>query len=109
MKKRFEHFTTEDLQNLRNEIVLNSLFVSDYQNSFGISENSVCTFFDGYMDYLCEMAHEDNFKFGGSGEHTYSEFFDKYDTIENLVCWFYCYEDFSWVIYDEPEEMEIAA
>ena len=56
MKKRFENFSIEDLRTLRNEIVLNSLFVSDYKNSFGISAKSVSLFFDSYMSFIDEMA-----------------------------------------------------
>lgn len=110
--KRFENFTKEDLQALRKEICLNSLFVSDYENSFGISAKSVCTFFDSYMDFIWEMAHEDNFIVGypNYGDHTYSEFFEKYDTIDNLWEWYNCYESFEWVEYDEDEyEMQDAA
>ena len=107
--KRFENFTKEDLQSLRNEIVLNSLFVSDYNNSFGISAKSVCDFFDSYMEFLSELAFEDNFKIGNpsKGMHTYDEFFDKYDTIDNLENWYGCYEDFSWVDYEDEDEDEI--
>ena len=107
--KRFENFTKEDLQSLRKEIVLNSLFVSDYKNSFGISAKSVCDFFDSYMEFLSELAFEDNFKIGdpSKGMHTYDEFFDKYDTIDNLENWYGCYEDFSWVEYEDEDEDEI--
>ncbi len=107
--KRFENFTKEDLQNLRNEIVLNSLFVSDYNNSFGISAKSVCDFFDSYMDFIDEMAKEDGFKYGYQSEHTFDEFFEKYDTIDNLMEWYGCYEDFSWVEYEDEDEMQDAA
>ena len=107
--KRFENFTKEDLQSLRNEIVLNSLFVSDYNNSFGISAKSVCDFFDSYMEFLSELAFEDNFKIGNpsKGMHTYDEFFDKYDTIDNLGNWYGCYESFDWVEYEYEDEDEI--
>ena len=107
--KRFENFTKEDLQSLRNEIVLNSLFVSDYNNSFGISAKSVCDFFDSYMEFLSELAFEDNFKIGdpSKGMHTYDEFFEKYDTIDNLMEWYGCYEDFSWVEYEDEDEDEM--
>ncbi len=107
--KRFENFTKEDLQSLRNEIVLNSLFVSDYKNSFGISAKSVCDFFDSYMDFIDEMAKEDGFKYGYQSEHTFDEFFEKYDTIDNLMEWYGCYEDFSWVEYEDEDEMQDAA
>ena len=115
MKKRFEDFSIEDLRTLRNEIVLNSLFVSDYENSFGISAKSVSLFFDSYMSFLDELADEDNFRYGYKEEHTYDEFFAKYDTIDNLYDWYGCYESFDWVEYDvddcdcEINEIEIAA
>ena len=109
MKKRFENFNVEDLQQLRKEIVLNSLFVSDYNNSFGISAKSVCDFFDSYMDFIDEIAKEDHFEYGDNWgnqkyPHTFSEFFEKYDTIDNLLAWYYCYESFDWVEYDEIDE-----
>ena len=110
MKKRFEDFSIEDLRTLRNEIVLNSLFVSDYENSFGISAKSVSLFFDSYMSFIWDIAHnEDNFIVGypNYGDHTYSEFFEKYDTIDNLMEWYGCYEDFSWVEYEYEDEDEM--
>jgi hypothetical protein len=96
--KRFEDLTKQDLTKLRGEIVLNSLFYSDYRNSFGISENSVCTFFDGYVDYLTELAEEDNFVFT---DDNFIEMLKKYDNEDNLLSWYYCHEDFSWVEYEE--------
>lgn len=107
--KRFENFTREDLQSLRNEVVLNSLYVSDYNNSFGISANSVCDFFDSYMSFIEEMANEDGFEYGRQSEHTFADFFEKYDTIDNLLEWYGCYEDFSWVEYEDEYEMQDAA
>jgi hypothetical protein len=95
--KRFEELTKQDLTKLRKEIVLNSLYISDYRNSFGFREDSVCAFFEGYVDYITELAEEDGFVF------TDNNFFDmvnKYDTEDNLLSWYYCYEDFSWVKYD---------
>ena len=50
--KRFDELTKQDLTKLRKEIVLNSLYVHDYQNSFGFADESVCSFFDGYVSYL---------------------------------------------------------
>lgn len=47
----------------------------------------------------------------GNGDLPWNEFMEQYDTIENLVEWYYCYEDFSWVQYvpEDEEEMELAA
>lgn len=101
MKKRFEDFTIEDLTKLRGDIVLNSIYTSDYNNSFGIKAHCMCAFFDGYLSYIEEIANEDGFTNWGS-----SEFYDKYDTPNNLYSWYYCFDDFDWVEYEEDEEVE---
>ncbi len=36
---------------LRGEIVLNSLYLSDYENSLGIDPQYVYDFFEGYLEY----------------------------------------------------------
>lgn len=100
MKKRFEDLTREDLAKLRDEIVLNSLFIADYENSFGFSPKSVNCFFDSYVSFLDELAEEN----GDIIEDTF-EFFDKYDTLDNLESWYNCYEEFDWVEYEEQEEV----
>lgn len=116
--KRLEDFTREDLARLRSEVVLNSLYESDYQNSFGISQHSASLFFDSYLDDICDRASEDGYKWDyaepGStyykeGYHTWSEFLEKYDTLDNLVSWWGCYKDFSWVVYEGEEELRKAA
>ena len=83
--KDFEELTKEELWELRNEITLNSLYVADYFNSFGYDSEDVSNFFDGYVEYLGEIA-EDN---GG-------EWYD-HDDEDNLERWFNCYDDLSWV------------
>lgn len=107
--KRLEEFTRDDLAKFRKDIVLNSMFFSDYKNSFGIEEHSASLFFDSYLDFICEIADEDGFEWdyaepGTSyyrGLHTWKEFLDKYDNIDNLEAWHGCYDDFSWVKYEE--------
>ncbi len=89
----FADMTKEDLWKLRKEICLNSLFVSDYRNNFGFTEESVCTFFDGYMEFLGEIAEE---RFGEKA--TLDNVFTL-DDAENLYEWFCCFEEF-------PFEME---
>ena len=101
MKKRFEDLTRRDLIKLRKEIVLNSLFISDYENSFGFSPKSVNLFFDSYISFLDELAEEDNFN-----TDDINKFFNKYDTIDNLENWYNCYEDFDWVEYVEDEGLD---
>ena len=88
--KPLEDFTQDDLWQLRSEIVLNSLFVHDYENSFGIDEHSACDFFDGYCSFLWDIAEQE-----GHGD------WDDYDSPEHLYQWFLCFDDFSWVIYSQ--------
>lgn len=94
--KKFEDLTQNELWSLRNEIVLNSHFIADYENSFGFSAKSICDFFDGYMDYIWELAKEQ------IDEPTNEQVFD-YDTSENLLLWFNCFDDLSWVEYEEND------
>ena len=78
-----------DLQILRNEIVLNSLFISDYENSFGLDPWEVNAFFDGYLDYLENLMLEND-----CTDENYFYNLEKYDTLENL-----------WHYYNELEEV----
>ena len=74
----------------------------------GIEENSVCEFFDGFMSYITELGRED-----GIPDEEWTEFWARYDNEETLEEWFYCYEDFSWVKYNEDfiedEDLDSAA
>ena len=84
---------------------MNSLFIADYENSFGIDAHSVCEFFDSFMSYAQGEEREDGFE----GE-SIEEFFERYDNADLLWEWYCCYEDFSWVEYEEEEyEMMEAA
>ena len=50
----------EYLWPLRQQIILGSLYVSDYENSFGIKSEKVCDFFTSFWDSYCEeLAKED--------------------------------------------------
>lgn len=98
--KRFDDFTKEDLMALRGEIVLNSLYTSDYNNSFGFKASCVCEFFDGYVSYLEELAEED----GYTDWDNVFKMFDLYDNEENLYSWYCCFDDLSWMEFDEEQE-----
>ena len=93
MNKNFEELTKEELVELRNDIVLNSLYLADYENSFGFNAVQVSHFFEGYVDYIFELAEED-------GVTDFSCVFDAYDTEENLWSWFNCYDDLSWITFN---------
>lgn len=88
--KDFEDLEREDLQKLRNEIVLNSHYTADYFNSFGFNAKDVCTFFDGYMDFITEICKENDL------EDNIDNIL-MFDNIDNLERWFNCYDDLSWV------------
>lgn len=100
--KRLEDFTREDLKKFRSEICLNSIYYADYENSFGISRSSASAFFDGYLDYLCDIAGEDGLD--SRDEHSWEIILKKYDNIDNLQSWHECYDDFSWVVYADEED-----
>lgn len=78
------------LWDLRNEIVLNSLYVVGYENSFYLTKESVCNFFDSYVNYLEEEC-------GGIDN----------DSKENLWNWYNCYDEFpfEWDYYAMCEAM----
>lgn len=79
------------LKRLRSDVVLNSLFVADYNNRYNLDTHEVCNFFDGFMDFidtLCREAWE-----GTDQSMSYDEYWTKniwhFDTPENL--WdYYC-------------------
>lgn len=79
-------WTEDKLWELRMEITLNSLYVASYTNSFGIDPSKVCDFFDGYMEYLEEIASEE---YGQSV--TLDQIFS-FDNADNLYNWFGCFE-----------------
>lgn len=96
MRKAFEELTSAELSQLRKEIVLNSVFICDYDNSFGFNPWDIGSFFDGYVSYLEELAKEDGVES--------VDFLEKYDTEENLYSWFLCYDDLSRIRLEGDEE-----
>lgn len=90
--KDFEELNEDELWKLREEVMIGSLFVSNYTNSFGYKSLDVSYFFDGYINYIEELLEEDG---ADDGE------FENYDNIENLWGWFNCYDNLSWVRFEE--------
>lgn len=89
MKKLYEcnvKYAKNKLWNIRNDIVLNSLYYSDYENRYGYDTHMICDFFDGYLDYINELMKENN-------QNIHTDYFfhllPLYDTKENLWNW-YC-------------------
>lgn len=50
----------------------------------------MCTFFNGYFEYLWELAEEKHL------EPTYGDILE-FDRSETLYDWYNCYGDFTWV------------
>ena len=88
---RIEDLTTEQLWQLRKEVTLNSLFVADYRNSFGITPRSACELFDGYVSFLQELADD-------AGTSWTAQ-----DSPEHLQQWTLCFDDLSWIEYEPVE------
>ena len=79
MMKRLEELSKDELWQLRNQVVLNSL------------PRSACDFFEGYVEFLAELASE-----------TGTQWHDQ-DSPEHLHEWLLCSDDYSWVKYDPVE------
>lgn len=84
-KVKMSNLGKTQLKRLRSDIKLNSLFISDYENRYGIDPHEVCDFFDGFMSYLTELEKE---KYGKELDKI-EDFFKEFDNIENLWEW-YC-------------------
>lgn len=90
----FENLTKDQLWSLRQQVVVNSIYVEDYSNDFGYSPSDMYAFFDGYYDYLCELGEELGC--------THDEIM-QLDDAENLYSWYNCYDNFDWVEYVEEK------
>lgn len=80
--------SNEALIDLRNQIVLNSLYYSDYKNDYLLDEREVSLFFDSFLSYVSELMEED-----GIADESFFENLKDYDTAENLIAWYACYEN----------------
>lgn len=76
---------------LRNQVVVGSLFIADYKNDMGVEPRVCCNFFDGYLEYLFENLEEDG-GYPNTLEAT-NEIVRKYDNAGNLYNWYCCFAD----------------
>lgn len=76
----------EQLLKLRSEIILDSCFMSDYSNSFGIAPEDVAAFFYSYVDYLRDLAAE-----VGDNNVCSSDIEEVLDNRDNLINFRYCF------------------
>lgn len=81
--------TEKALIELREDVVLDSIYTRDYVNRFNICPNQVSVFFDGYCDYLEELMIED----GKDGINYFFDYLEEYDTKQNLLNWYRCFDD----------------
>lgn len=91
--------TKTNLWNLRTEITLGSLYTSDYENTFRILPIIVQNFFDGYIEYLWELAEENNKK-----DIDFEDLVQIYDNADNLESWYYCFDEDPLMTYVEVLE-----
>lgn len=92
----------DELQRLRNQICLNSLYIHDYENNMGIDAKVCSDFFDGFMSYISELFYEDHPN--ATDKHYWDEIWN-YDTIENLENWYGCFEEDPLPITKKLEEV----
>ena len=57
---RFQDLNKDQLWDLRTQIVLNSIFISDYEHTFEFDPDDICGFFDGYLEYIYELTGDDS-------------------------------------------------
>jgi hypothetical protein len=69
-----------------------------YENNNGIDEQSLYEFFNGYHDYMWELANEN------IENPTFDSVFNQFDNKDVLYEWFYCYDNFDWVVYVDDND-----
>ena len=85
--KDYDFWTKEKLWQLRQEIVLGSLFLSHYNNSFDIPVDDCCNFFDGFLDDCVSIESEIE-----NCITALEDLYDKYDNADALCDYFYSVE-----------------
>ena len=92
-------WTKNKLWALRQQIVLNALYVVGYRTDMWVVEHVCCDLFGGYMEYLGELMSED-----GISDDRFFAHLGAYDTPENLESWYGCYCDEDPLPITEEEE-----
>jgi len=87
--KPFQNFTKKDLKELREQIRLGSIYISDADNNKGLESEYCYDFFDAYLTYICNLAKEEGYDENDAAFLT--DVYENFDTIENLV-YFHKYE-----------------
>lgn len=82
--RHISDLSNEEMLQLRKQIVLNSLYFDDYENTLGVDVRETHDWFDGYMNDVYQRAIDD----GVTDEEFGKDFFgmiDKYDTDAFLI------------------------
>lgn len=87
-KTHIYNLSIRQIQKLRNQIKLGSIYLSDYINSYEIGENETNEFFDGFADYLNELMTENEKNYNDS---KFFDYLEKYDNSVNLINYFNIY------------------
>ena len=101
MSVKIHELDKESLWKLRKEIVLNSLFIHDYDNSFGFDPRDVCTFFDGFIEHVDTMEREEN-----QVALPILDLLKKYDNPDALFDWYSSIEDWDWFRYTDNKKQK---
>lgn len=92
---KIKDLNTTQLITLRKQIVLNSLYYSDYENDFDIDPHEVCDFFDGYLEE-CEYIPDENGNMlcdsGLHGDDYYNALWTIANDNTNLIDYFHSIE-----------------
>ena len=88
MTKQIKDLGPIQLWRLRKDIVLNSLYLTDYENRYGVDPQEVYNFFDGWLEFLEEDMREEipDYK-----EEDFFVYIDLFDTPKNLLNWWFCW------------------
>lgn len=99
--------TKEEISKLRKEIVLNSLYTKDYENSFGIDPHKVQDFFDSFVEYIWQDVIE-GFEDDEKTSVLDAEF-KKHDNTEEIYDYYaYMFDTPPFTISDNTENLEEA-
>ena len=83
--------TKQELQQLRNEITLNSLYTSDYNNSFNIDPRQVQDFFDSWLE-CCYLDDEEYLSEFDNNQY-YDELFKIANNIDTLYDYYISFDE----------------
>jgi hypothetical protein len=99
--KSFNELTIDELVELRKEIPVGSMYSDDYYNSFDYNHHDIQDFFDGYLDFIEELAKDDGYNNYTSAD--WDNILDRYDNNNSLEEYFMS-QDFDWIRAEEDND-----